>query len=375
MSNEMAEMERVTAELPDGWAGGPVLDFFQLQRGHDLPVQDRKPGDVPIIASNGPVGWHDHSLITGPGVITGRSGTIGNVSYVEGSYWPLNTTLYVRDFKGSDPCFVYYFLQNFPLTDHQSGTGVPTLNRNVVHAVRTAFPPLHEQRRIAEVLRSVDEAIAANEVALTSYRTLVGKLARDVTERCEAATTMASLGKIVTGRTPSPKQTDLWGGDLPFVTPGDLVAGNISVSHASRTLVADSNHGATVLPANSVLVTCIGSTVGKTAIARERCVTNQQINAICCPSQTAGFVYLASVATYDTIVANAGKQAVPIINKSTFSAIEVPALSQAEMIEISAMVDAIDAEIVAAQTSMETLHRTKVTLMSDLLSGRVRVPT
>jgi hypothetical protein len=90
------------------------------------------------------------------------------------------------------------------------------------------------------------------------------------------------------------------------------------------------------------------------------------------PCSNRGFVYLACVAAYDTIVANAGKQAVPIINKSTFSAIEVPALSQAEMIEISAMVDAIDGEIVAAQTSLDTLHRTKANLMSDLLSGRVR---
>jgi type I restriction enzyme S subunit len=236
------------------------------------------------------------------------------------------------------------------------------------------LPKIDEQRRIANVLRSVDEAIAANEAALASCRALVVKLARDVTESCEVTTTMASFGKIVTGRTPSPKQADLWGGDLPFMTPGDLAVGNISVSDASRTLVADSGHGATVLPANSVLVTCIGSTVGKAAIARERCVTNQQINAICCPAQTAGFVYLASIAAYDTIVANAGKQAVPIINKSTFSAIEVPAMSQDKMFEISAMVDAIDEEIVAAQTSMETLHRTKATLMSDLLSGRVRVP-
>lgn len=275
-----------------------------------------------------------------------------------------------------DPDYLYFFLQ--AQTRHFEAQSQPgtqrNLNSSLVGTTEIPLPPLDEQRRIAEVLRSVDEAIAANEAALASCRELVGKLARDVTDSCDATTTMASLGKIVTGRTPSPKQADLWGGDLPFVTPGDLVAGNISVSDASRTLVADSGHGATVLPANSVLVTCIGSTVGKTAIARERCVTNQQINAICCPPQIAGFAYLASVAAYDTIVANAGKQAVPIINKSTFSAIEVPALSQADMIEISAMVDAIDGEIVAAQTSLETLHRTKAALMSDLLSGRVRVP-
>ncbi len=156
----------MSGEVPEGWTAGPLLDYFQLQRGHDLPVQDRKPGAVPIIASNGVVGCHDKSSLGGPGVITGRSGSIGNVNFVEGAYWPLNTTLYVRDFKGSDPKFVYYFLQHFPLKDHATGTGVPTLNRNDVHAVGVVFPPFDEQRRIAEVLQSVDEAIAANR-ALT----------------------------------------------------------------------------------------------------------------------------------------------------------------------------------------------------------------
>lgn len=274
-----------------------------------------------------------------------------------------------------DKSFLPYWLEHI-VANAETDQAIKgaTLNKKKLAALSGVLPPLDEQRRIAEVLRSVDEAIATNEVVLTSCRELVSELARDLNGSCEATTSMASLGKIVTGRTPSPKQAELWGGDLPFVTPGDLVAGNISVSDASRTLVVDSGHGATVLPANSVLVTCIGSTVGKAAIARERCVTNQQINAICCPAQTAGFVYLACVAAYDTIVAHAGKQAVPIINKSTFSAIEVPDLAQSEMVEISAMVDAIDNEILAAQTSLETLQRAKATLMSDLLSGHVRVP-
>lgn len=156
----------MSSEVPEGWEHGPIVKFFELQRGHDLPVQERKAGSIPVIASNGIVGWHNHSPLAGPGVVTGRSGTIGKVNYLAGPYWPLNTTLYVRDFKGSDPEFVYRFLEHFPLTDYQSGTGVPTLNRNDIHPVEVAFPLVDEQRRIAEVLRAVDDAIAAN-VALT----------------------------------------------------------------------------------------------------------------------------------------------------------------------------------------------------------------
>lgn len=127
---------------------GPLILFLGLQRDPDLPVQGRKSGCVPVVASNGIVGWHDHAPLSGPGVVTGRSGTIGKGNYIEGLYWPLNTPLYVRDFRGSDPNFACRFLEHFPLSDYQSGTGGPTLKRNDIHSVEVVFPPLDEQRRI-----------------------------------------------------------------------------------------------------------------------------------------------------------------------------------------------------------------------------------
>ena len=141
------------------WATKRILDCFQLQRGHDLPVQAREHGDVPVIASNGPVGTHNVAAIPGPCVITGRSGTIGKVSYYDGPSWPLNTTLYVKDFRGAYPRFVFHFLSAFPLQDYQSGTGVPTLNRNDVHAVEVQWPPETEQEAIAEALDRLEEAV------------------------------------------------------------------------------------------------------------------------------------------------------------------------------------------------------------------------
>lgn len=362
--------------LPDGWTVSQLRDFCHIHSGGRLGVtkSEYQTSGVEAFSAAGQDGFVSQKEGDAPSIILASIGSCGR-SYLTNGPWTTlaNTQVITPNLKIAEPRFLHALLDN-PSYWNISGSAQPFIKPSDVKSAWVPLPPLDEQRRIAEVLLSLNEAIAANKDALASCREVVGKLARDVTESCEATTTMASLGKIVTGRTPSPKQADLWGGELPFVTPGDLVAGNVSVSDASRTLVADSNHGATVLPANSVLVTCIGSTVGKTAIARKRCVTNQQINAVCCPPQIAGFAYLASVAAYDTIVANAGKQAVPIINKSTFSAIEVPELSQAKMVEISAMVDAIDGEIVAAQTALGTLYRTKASLMSDLLSGRVRVP-
>lgn len=164
---------------PD-WPRGPVLDFFQLQRGHDLPVQDRIAGPVPVIASNGLVGTHNKAAITAPAVVTGRSGTIGKVSYFDGPAWPLNTTLFVRDYKGSHPRYVFHFLSAFPLTDYQSGTGVPTLNRNDVHAVEVAWPGVDEQTKIVASLDALEETVRSMSSGLEHLRALKARLSTEL---------------------------------------------------------------------------------------------------------------------------------------------------------------------------------------------------
>ncbi|HIF6042769.1 TPA: restriction endonuclease subunit S, partial [Vibrio parahaemolyticus] len=94
--------------LPSSWEVGEVIDFLELQRGHDLPVQKRMGGSVPIIGSNGIAGYHSQAVVEESGVITGRSGTLGKVYFSEGSFWPLNTSLYIRDFKGNNKKYCFY---------------------------------------------------------------------------------------------------------------------------------------------------------------------------------------------------------------------------------------------------------------------------
>jgi type I restriction enzyme S subunit len=165
----------MTASLKNGWVVKPLIEVATLQRGYDLPVQDRSLGNVPIFAANGPVGNHNEAKVPGPGVVTGRSGSIGKVHYVDSDYWPLNTALYVKDFHGNDPKFIYYLLSTFGLEKYSEGTGVPTLNRNNVHGVNVSLPPLPEQKRIATILDKADsirrkrhEAVRLTEELLRS---------------------------------------------------------------------------------------------------------------------------------------------------------------------------------------------------------------
>lgn len=139
-----------------GWSLVPLKDVATLKRGYDLPVSQREDGDIPIYAANGPNGTHNEAKVTGPGVITGRSGTIGKVHFSESDYWPLNTSLYVTNFHGNEPRWVFYLLKAFRLERFSEGAGVPTLNRNLVHDELIPLPPLTEQKRIAAILDKAD---------------------------------------------------------------------------------------------------------------------------------------------------------------------------------------------------------------------------
>jgi type I restriction enzyme S subunit len=129
--------------LPDGWRIGTIGDMFELQRGFDLPSQYRKDGEYPIYASTGITEYHNQYKVDAPCVVTGRSGTIGEVFYVDKKCWPLNTTLWVKDFKGTPSFFVYYKLKELELGKTVSGfAAVPTLNRNDVHMMESIIPPI-----------------------------------------------------------------------------------------------------------------------------------------------------------------------------------------------------------------------------------------
>ncbi|WP_080637457.1 restriction endonuclease subunit S [Vibrio campbellii] len=134
------------------WPLVALKDVATLKRGYDLPTKNRVEGDVPIYAANGINGSHNEVKIMGPGVITGRSGTIGKVHFTDQDYWPLNTSLYVTDFHGNNPKWVFYMLRAFQLERFVEGAGVPTLNRNLVHDELIPLPPLEEQKRIAAIL-------------------------------------------------------------------------------------------------------------------------------------------------------------------------------------------------------------------------------
>lgn len=123
------------------WEVGKVEDLFVLQRGFDLPVQNRTSGKFPIFASSGLSGYHEEYKVKAPGITTGRSGVLGNVFLVLEDFWPLNTSLYIKEFKLATPLYAYFVLKSLDLNSFNAGSAVPTLNRNHVHEESILIPP------------------------------------------------------------------------------------------------------------------------------------------------------------------------------------------------------------------------------------------
>jgi len=144
------------------WKNMKLGDVITLKRGYDLPQNNRVHGKIPVYSSAGLSGYHNEYKVKGPGVITGRYGTLGEVFFTDSDYWPHNTTLYVQNYKGNHPKFIYYFLKTLGFANSNDKTSVPGVNRNDLHEINVTIPSKETQVRISEILSSIDEKIELN---------------------------------------------------------------------------------------------------------------------------------------------------------------------------------------------------------------------
>ncbi|EJE8578308.1 restriction endonuclease subunit S [Vibrio vulnificus] len=257
------------------WSLVELKNIATLKRGYDLPTKLRVEGEVPIYAANGRNGTHNEVKIKGPGVITGRSGTIGKVHYTEDDYWPLNTALYVTNFHGNDPRWVYYMLSAFKLERYAEGAGVPTLNRNLVHDELIPLPPLDEQKRIAAILDKADairqkrkQAIAlADEFLRSVFLEMFGDpVSNPKGWEVKPLSELIMKGDKINYGIVQPG--DHVEDGIPIVRVGDIKDGSIDKSKLKRVArIIDEKHSKSRLVGDEILITCVGATVGKVALA------------------------------------------------------------------------------------------------------------
>jgi len=219
------------------WRDVTLGDVCELKRGYDLPRGKRQLGNVPIISSSGLTGFHSVAMVRAPGVVTGRYGTLGQVFHITEDFWPLNTSLYVRDFKGNDPRFVAALLESMKLAEHDGAAAVPGLNRNQLHGLPVRVPDPKTQAIIAAILGTINRLIENNRRRVEVLEEMARAIYREwfIHFRYpghETATLVDSpLGPIPEGWSVAPASDALAINprikldktvDHPFVTMGDL---------------------------------------------------------------------------------------------------------------------------------------------------------
>ena len=167
--------------VPESWEVVPFDKFATLQRGYDLRKQDFREGPVPVIGATQVIGYHDKANVKAPGVTVVRSGSsAGKPLFISKDFWAHNVLLFVKDFHGNVPKFVYYKILALDLTQYRQGVAVPTLNRNTFSTIELGLPSPGEQQEIADALDSVENKTAIAERKRTHiqdlFRTLLHEL-------------------------------------------------------------------------------------------------------------------------------------------------------------------------------------------------------
>lgn len=217
-----------------------IGDVLTLQRGFDITKAEQSVGEIPIVSSSGTSSYHNQWKVEGPGVVIGRKGTLGTTHYLSSNFWPHDTTLWIKDFKGNDPKFLYYFLQTLHLENFDTGSSNPTLNRNHLHKIKVLFPEkLAVQQKIAAILSAYDDLIANNQRRITLLERMAEDIYRewfvrlrfpgheDVTldRGLPQGWRVAELGEIFktsSGGTPARDDPSNFGGDIPWIKTGEL---------------------------------------------------------------------------------------------------------------------------------------------------------
>lgn len=384
--------------MSDAWDTKPLGKIITLQRGFDLPTQSRSDGEIAVIGSNGIVGFHNlaPTNLPVPGLMLGRSGSVGEVTFWHKPYWPLNTVLYVKDFHGNDPRFLSYWLRLFPFKQYAEGVSVPTLNRNSIHDVPFPIPNLDDQLKISAALAAIEVSINCNAKALLTARDLKRAAMRELFTkglRGEAqkdtevgpmpeSWNAEPLGKhysAVSGGTPSRATAEFWeGGTIPWVKTTEVNYGLITSTEEHITEAGLQGSAAKWLQAGTLLLAMYGQGVtrGKVAILGIDATCNQACAALRPLDESVDSIFLFHFLSwrYEEIrqLAHGGQQQNLNLDIVRELPIACPPTLE-EQNEIVAILDAIDRKIDLHKRKRAVLDELFKTLLHKLMTGEVRV--
>jgi type I restriction enzyme, S subunit len=368
--------------IPEDWSATNLGRFMMLQRGYDLPHRERKIGDIPIITSSGFGGTHSESRALAPGVVTGRYGTIGDVFYVQEDFWPLNTTLYVKNFYGNNPLFASYLLKTIDFHSHSGKSGVPGVNRNDLHELIVRIPPLSEQEAIASTLSDIDALIESLDRLLTKKRQIKQGAMQELLRSKEGwvENKLEDIADVIDPH-PSHRAPAEVPNGIPFVGIGDIGKNGEFIGSKVRTVdpkVFDEHQKRYSLDDELIGLGRVAS-IGKVVKIKKN--TSKYVI-----SPTLGIIRGTTVKRSYLLYALNSKavtdQFVKIMSGSTRSSVGMIVLRRLNIVmpieeeernRIANILSDMDAEIDSISAKLTKTRQLKQGMMHELLTGRIRL--
>jgi type I restriction enzyme, S subunit len=361
-----------------------IGDVLTFQRGFDITKAEQFEGAIPIVSSSGTSSYHNHWKVAGPGIVIGRKGTLGTTHFLASNFWPHDTTLWVKDFKGNDPKFLYYFLKTLHLENFDTGSSNPTLNRNHVHKITVRFPVLLEiQQKIAAILSVYDDLIANNQRRITLRERMAEDIYREWFVRLRFPghkqvkfergvpqgwnpSTLGAVADFTMGQSPSSEYFNDAGNGLPF-HQGVGSYGPRYPSHETFCSVS----GRKAKPGD--ILFSVRAPVGRINIADRELIIGRSLAAIRHKRGMNGYLLYLLKVTFasEDIIGNGS--IFNSVGKDELARLGVFEPSIALVEKFEALVQPIDQKVAALYQATASLKTTRDALLPRLISGKLAV--
>jgi len=374
------------------WIKCPLGDILNFRRGHDLPKTSMIPGDIPVAGSNGIIGFHNVSTPISPCITIGRSGNVGT-PYIYDKCWAHNTVLYIDDYKGNDPKYLYYLLKTLPLSSFGGGSAVPTLNRNHIHPLEVDFcRDIELQKKIAGILSKIDDKIELNrqindnleQQAQALYKSWFvdfepfreGEFIESELGLIPSTWRTSSLLKMInvmSGGTPKTNEDKYWNGEIPFFTPKD---NDSSIyCHSTEKYITElglSKCNSLLYPKDTIFVTARG-TVGKICLSGTAMAMNQSCYAIVANDSSQQLFWYYTISNLIRVIKNKA-------NGAVFDAITVKDFDEVIVIPDNSTINSFVQRVSAMFESINNnlleninLAKQRDSLLPKLMSGELKI--
>lgn len=390
MQNQIPKnLPRRSRKAKEGWQKVKLGDLTQLEYGRGLTESKRLNGTIPVYGSNGIVGYHNERLVNGKGIVVGRKGTIGHIEWADNDFWPIDTTYFIQENNKYNLRWLYYLLSSLNLKNLNRATGVPGLNREDVYKISTFLPKIKTQKKIADILSSIDEAIQKTDQLIQKTEVLKQGLVRELLTKgighkkfqktkigeIPEEWEVTSVGKICGCIVPGRNKPKMFNGNIPWITTPNIKDSKIdyksNINFVSKEELLKC--GNKIIPTNSVIMTCVGE-FGIITVVDQEISINQQLHAFL-PSKHVipTFLRLSLENQREQMYNLATKTSVPYLNKTNCNSILIAKPPIVEQQIITKIIVSIEDQVSANKKLLNQLISLKNGLMHDIFSQKIHI--